>query len=139
MNLVISTPLETVVQTENVRSLRAEDESGSFGIEPRHASFVTALAISVVSWRAADGGEQHCAVRGGVFTVAGDTISIATREAVAGPDLAQLERDVLTRFHQAVDETARTRVDTERLRAAAIRTIQRFLRPERSTGGGGST
>jgi F-type H+-transporting ATPase subunit epsilon len=139
MKLIISTPLETVVRVADVRSVRAEDESGSFGIEPRHASFVTALAISVVSWRTADGSEQHGAVRGGVFTVAGDTISIATREAVAGSDLAQLETDVLTRFHRAADETAQTRVDTERLRAAAIRTIQRFLRPDRSMAGGSST
>jgi F-type H+-transporting ATPase subunit epsilon len=139
VKLVISTPLETVVRAANVLAVRAEDESGSFGIEPRHASFVTALGISVVTWRATDGVEQYCAVRGGVLTVAGDTISIATREAVVATDLTQLERDVLTRFHQAVDDAARARVDTERLRAAAIRTIQRFLRADRRAAAGSST
>lgn len=139
MRLIISTPLETIVSADDVLALRAEDESGSFGIEPRHASFVTALGISVVTWRATGGVEQYCAVRGGVLTVAADLISIATREAIVGPDLAQLERDVVARFHEAVDDAARARVATERLRAAAIRTIQRFLRADRSAAGGSST
>jgi F-type H+-transporting ATPase subunit epsilon len=34
--------------------LRAEDASGSFGILPGHAPFLTALAISIVSWRKDD-------------------------------------------------------------------------------------
>jgi F-type H+-transporting ATPase subunit epsilon len=129
MKLVISTPARIVVTASGVVHVRAEDESGSFGIMPRHADLVTALTTSVVTWRVHDGRERHCAVRGGVLTVAGGDVAIATREAVPGDDLETLEHDVLERFRRAVDEAARARVETERLRAAAIRAIQRYLRP----------
>ncbi len=53
MRLRIVTPLSVVVD-EDVDSLRAEDASGSFGILQGHAPFLTALAISIVSWRKAE-------------------------------------------------------------------------------------
>ena len=87
MKLVVVTPLAIVTSGDQVTYLRAEDASGSFGIMPRHASLVTALSISVVSWRDAQGEELHCAVRGGMLSVEGDTVSIATREAVIDRDL----------------------------------------------------
>jgi len=129
VKLVVVTPLEILTTVDDVAHVRAEDASGSFGIKPRHASLVTALAVSVVSWRNGHGDELHCAVRGGVLSVQDDTVSIATREAVIDPDLARLEHEVLARFRHAADESARARVDEERLRAAAIRNIQRLLRP----------
>ena len=97
MRLRIITPLSVVVD-EDIDGLRAEDASGSFGILAGHAPFVTALAVSIVSWRKADL-EQFCALRGGVMTV-GDTsdIHIATREAVTGDNLSTLDADVLARF-----------------------------------------
>jgi F-type H+-transporting ATPase subunit epsilon len=129
MRLVVVTPLEIVTTVEDVAHVRAEDSSGSFGIKPGHAPLVTALTISVVGWRSGRGDEIFCAVRGGVLSVEGDTVSIATREAVIDRDLERLEREVLARFRRAAEESARVRVDEERLRAAAIRNIQRLLRP----------
>ena len=82
------------------------------------------------SWRNAQGEEFHCAVRGGILSIEGDTISIATREAVIDRDLGRLEGEVLARFRTASDESTRVRVDEERLRAATIRNIQRLLRPK---------
>ena len=129
MKLIVVTPLEIAITVDHVTYLRAEDPSGSFGIEPGHAPLVTALSISVVSWRDAKGEELHCAVRGGILSVEGDTVSIATREAVIDPDLGRLEGEVLARFRKASEESARVRVDEERLRAVTIRNIQRLLRP----------
>ncbi len=48
MRLRIITPLAVVVDEDGVLALRAEDASGSFGILPGHADFLTSLAISVV-------------------------------------------------------------------------------------------
>ncbi|TWC78335.1 ATP synthase delta/epsilon subunit-like protein [Rhizobium sp. SJZ105] len=50
MRLRIVTPLSVVVD-EDIDSLRAEDASGSFGILAGHAPFLTALVVSIVSWR----------------------------------------------------------------------------------------
>jgi len=120
MRLRIITPLSVVVD-EDIDGLRAEDASGSFGILAGHAPFVTALAVSIVSWRKADL-EQFCALRGGVMTV-GDTsdIDIATREAVTGDDLSTLDADVLARFQSDADVERTEHVETMRLQFNAIR------------------
>ena len=64
-----------------------------------HADFLTVLAMSVVTWRDATGNEHHVAVRGGVLMVRdGDTVEVATREAVGEETLDRLEAAVLRRF-----------------------------------------
>lgn len=133
MRLRIVTPLSVVVD-EDIDSLRAEDESGSFGILPSHAPFLTALAVSIVSWRRNEK-ERFCAVRGGVITVGGDAdIAIATREAVAGDDLATLDTQVLARYLLDADEERVDHVETVRLQLNAIRRMISRLRPGSNTG-----
>ena len=133
MRLQIVTPLSVVVD-EDIDSLRAEDASGSFGILPGHAPFLTALAVSIVSWRRNEK-ERFCAVRGGVITVGGDVgIAIATREAVAGDDLATLDTDVLARYLSDADEERTDHVETVRLQLNAIRRIISRLRAGANTG-----
>ena len=91
MRLRIVTPLSVVIDEDGVLALRAEDATGSFGILPHHADFLTSLAISVVSWEGDDGTRHYCAVRRGVLSVGGGhDIAIATREAMPGDDLATL-------------------------------------------------
>jgi F-type H+-transporting ATPase subunit epsilon len=120
MRLRIVTPLSVVVD-EDIDSLRAEDASGGFGIWQGHAPFLTALALSIVSWRRADR-ERFCAVRGGALTVTGGTtVAIATREAVAGDDLATLDREVLARFQSDADAERVEHVETVQLQLNAIR------------------
>jgi F-type H+-transporting ATPase subunit epsilon len=132
MNLTVTTPLAIVSKAENVAHVRAEDDTGAFGILRGHADFLTALAISVVSWRDDRGAEHHIAVRGGMLAVSGgDTITVATREAVADDDLHRLESEVLASFHRRSEEEVTARIDAQRLYLAAIRQIYRFLRPER--------
>jgi F-type H+-transporting ATPase subunit epsilon len=132
MRLTIVTPLSIVVD-ESIDSLCAEDASGSFGILPGHASFLTALTISIVSWRCG-GTERFCAVRGGVLTVAnGTSIAIATREAVTGDALATLDEDVLARFQSEAEAEKIEHVETMRLQIHAIRQMISRLRPGANT------
>lgn len=120
MRLRIMTPL-TIAVDADIASLRAEDASGSFGILPGHAPFLTALDISIVSWRKGQS-EHFCAVRGGVMTVgSAATIDIATREAITGDDLATLDSEVLARFQSDADDQRREHVEAMRLQFNAIR------------------
>jgi F-type H+-transporting ATPase subunit epsilon len=113
--------------------LRAEDETGAFGILPGHADFLTALAVSVVSWRDHRDIEHHVAVRGGMLQVrGGSAIAIATPEAVRGDDLHPLENKVLARFRRQLAEERAARADAQRLYLAAIRQIVRFLRADKT-------
>jgi len=133
VRLTVTTPLATVVEADDVAHLRAEDETGAFGILPGHADFLTALAVSVASWRDDRGAEHHVAVRGGMLEVrGGNAIAIASPEVVSGDDLHQLESEVLARFRRQLAEEQAARTDAQRLYLAAIRQIVRFLRTERA-------
>lgn len=137
MRLVITTPTEIVVDAE-VRAVRAEDESGSFGILARHADFVTALSDGVVSWRDREGRERFCAVRRGVLTMTGGTeVAIATHEAVPGDDLEHLEAEVVAAFERRTDAERAARTESLKLQMKAIRQIVANLsaRPGEVMGG----
>jgi len=137
MRLRIITPLFVVIDEDGVLALRAEDATGSFGILPRHADFLTRLAISVVSWKSSDGTRHHCAVRRGVLSIiAGRDIAIATREAVQGDDLATLDGTVLNRFRADIETERTEHVESTRLQLNAIRQIMRHLRPGGRVGPG---
>jgi len=132
MRLTVATPLAVVVEADDVAGLRAEDTTGAFGILPGHADFLTALAVSVISWHDARGAERHVAVRGGMLEVRdGASIAVATPAAVASDDLHKLETEVLAAFRRASEEEQAARTDAQRLYLAAIRQICRFLRSER--------
>jgi F-type H+-transporting ATPase subunit epsilon len=132
MRLLITTPEAVIIDEQDVVALRAEDESGGFGILDRHADFLTALTVSVVSWRRSDGRQRFCAVRHGVLSVTnGRQVAIATREAVVGDDLARLENVVVAQFRERVDAERAARTESLRLELKAIRQIVRYLRPER--------
>lgn len=136
LSLIITTPTTVAAKLTGIRHLRAEDTSGAFGIWPGHADLLTALAISVISWRTADGCEGHCAVRGGVLTIRdGAQIAVATREAVTGGDLHALERDVLARFRRNTEEEGEARSGARRMHLAALRHILTYLRPDRRSPG----
>lgn len=137
MRLRILTPLSVAVDEDGVVALRAEDATGSFGILPGYADFLTSLVICVVSWQGSDGRRRYCAVRHGVLSVAGgQEIEITAREAVPGDDPATLEQTVLARFQAAIEAERVERIETTKLQLNAIRQIMRHLRPEGARGSG---
>ena len=130
MKLVIATPLAIVLEAEEVRSVRARDETGSFGILPGHADFLTVLPVSVLAWRDAAGDEHYVALRGGVFEVqGGQNVSVASPEAICGDDLPRLENDVLEAYQRRQDEERAAHSDTERMGLSAVKHIFEHLRP----------
>jgi len=136
MRLRIVTPLSVVVDEDGVLALRAEDATGSFGILPRHADFLTSLAVSVVSWKSSDKRERFCAVRRGVLSITGGRdIAIATREAALGDDLTRLDETVLARFRADIETERTEHVESTRLHLNAIRQIMRHLRPDQRGAG----
>jgi F-type H+-transporting ATPase subunit epsilon len=139
MRLLITTPTAVVVDDRHVAAVRAEDETGSFGILKGHADFLTALTISIVNWRREDNSVSYCAVRRGILSVSnGEEVAIATREAIADDDLDRLEQVVLAEFQQRLENERTARTESLRLQMKAIRQIVRYLRPTRpETFGGG--
>ena len=130
MRLVVTTPAAIVVSVDNVLYVRAEDSTGAFGIQPGHADFLTALAVSVLIWRDAAGVEHYAAVRGGVLRVRGGSIvEVATREAMRGEDLGQLRDIVLAEMSRNAETERAARLGALGLQQAVIQQIYRYLRP----------
>lgn len=135
MRLLITTPTAIVIDDADVSAVRAEDESGSFGILDGHDDLLTALSVSVVSWRHPDGPARFCAVRRGVLSVTdGREVAIATREAIVGDDLDHLEQVVLEEFRQRAESERLSRTADLELQMKAVRQIVRYLRPDRPGG-----
>ncbi|MBF0860192.1 F0F1 ATP synthase subunit epsilon [Gluconobacter sp. LMG 31484] len=129
MKLRIITPLTVVVDEPEVLSVRAEDESGGFGILQGHADLVSSILPSVVVWKGKDDVPHYCAVRQGVLTVAdrGSMVEIATREAVRGDDLETL-RSLVRQHYAALDDARRNaNVEAVRLQLDAAQQIAKGL------------
>ena len=60
MKLTITTPLAVILAEDGIMAIRAEDASGSFGILPGHADFLTNLTLSIVGWKS---GWWRCCAR----------------------------------------------------------------------------
>ncbi|TCP39969.1 F0F1 ATP synthase subunit epsilon [Rhodovulum marinum] len=132
MRLVVTTPTALVEEVAGVRHIRAEDETGAFGILPGHADFVTVLPVSVVTWRGEDGGEGFVLVRGGVLTVrGGDLVEIAARGAYRADDLADLGDDALAALERLDVSEDEARTSETRLHLATMRQIERVLQSGR--------
>jgi F-type H+-transporting ATPase subunit epsilon len=130
LHLIITTPASVLVDRTDVLSVRAEDESGGFGILPGHTDLLTVLPASVVRWRNGDGAIHYCALRGGVLTAAeGRRVAIACRQGTVGGDLAALEDEVRALRAAELDAEKQARVEQTRLHARAVRQLVRYLRP----------
>ena len=135
LRLTITTPLAVLADDPVVRSLRAEDTSGSFGILPGHIDLVTVLPASVLRW---DNGEKtvhYCALRGGVLTVSGGNfVSIACRQGTLGDDLSRLAAEVEAMQEAEKDEERRARTQQMRMHARAVRQLMSYLQPQDTSG-----
>jgi F-type H+-transporting ATPase subunit epsilon len=61
LSLTVATPACVLVDSAQAVALRAEDETGSFGILPGHADFLTILTPCVLRWHGADQVPHFCA------------------------------------------------------------------------------
>ncbi len=136
--LRIVTPAKILVDDANVASLRAEDESGGFGVLARHADLMTVLPASVLSWRAPEGPWKYCVLSGGVLDVRdGASVEVAARTAALGDELPRLKAEVEKLRAEEIDAVRRARVEETRLHARAVRQLMRLLRPEAGGAPGG--
>jgi F-type H+-transporting ATPase subunit epsilon len=130
LHLTVATPACVLVDSSQVVAVRAEDESGSFGILPGHADFLTVLTPCVLRWHGADDVQHFCAVEEGVLRVSGGkSVTIACRDGVLGDAIDTLEAQIRTARARCLDVLRQARVEQTRLHARAVRQLLRYLRP----------
>ncbi|MFT7392196.1 MAG: F-type H+-transporting ATPase subunit epsilon [Paracoccaceae bacterium] len=130
MHLTIATPTEVLLDAAPVTAVRAEDETGSFGVLPGHVDLLTVLPPSVLRWRGPDGGRGFCAIQGGVMTMTGGArVAVACRGGLIGDDLPMLAAEVARMRAARIDEDRKARVEQTRLHARAVRQLTLYLHP----------
>lgn len=135
--LTIATPTQMLVDKQAIKTLRAMDDSGSFGVLAKHENLITAICDSVLRWQDGAGQRHYCAVRSGVLSVEnGSSVNIACREGLLGDDVSLLEARV-RKYHLSEADANQAEVIRQlRLHTQAMRKIMTYLRP---SGGHGST
>jgi len=104
LHLESSTQYEKV---EGVESFVGEDASGSFGILPGHAPFLTVLEFGLARFRVAGGTWEYVAAPGAVVRLGGEDLHFSARHYLRGADREQIStalRVQLAREEQALRE-----------------------------------
>jgi F-type H+-transporting ATPase subunit epsilon len=136
LKLLVTTPTAILLDVADVRLVRAEDSTGSFGIQPGHADFLTVLSVSALSYVDGAGVERYVAVHGGVLRVqGGSVVEVATNEGLAGDDLDTLEKAVIDRYRVEAEAEAEARERADKLHRLAVRGIYRLARSEAGDSG----
>jgi F-type H+-transporting ATPase subunit epsilon len=87
MHLQSATQYERIA---NVTSFVGEDESGSFGILPRHARMMTLLSFGLARFRIANQDWEFLAVPGALAYFVDGQLYLSTRRYLRGKDYEQL-------------------------------------------------
>lgn len=139
MKLKIVTPMKVVLNVDNIKLIQAEDETGAFGIQPNHTSFLTVLGVSIVTWRDDQDKEHYAAVRGAVLQIhKRNVVEVAAREAVISDSLQMLSDTVLEQFREQAGREAMSKTSSAKLSIAVIRQLQKYLEAGRMPAAAGT-
>ncbi|HCU08275.1 MAG TPA: F0F1 ATP synthase subunit epsilon [Clostridiales bacterium] len=121
MRLTFILPYKTILDMD-VEKITAPGANGDFQILPRHIDATWTLRSGILQVTA--GKELYYAIHQGVVVKQGDTVYLATMQAIAGESLRELS--------QTVEDTFKTLDDKERqAREVLIRleteTIRKFM------------
>jgi F-type H+-transporting ATPase subunit epsilon len=130
MTLTVWLPTEVLLREDVVR-IKAEAENGWFGLLPKHIDFATALVPGVLTFQPPGKPEEYLAVDRGILVKCGAEVSVSTRNAVRGTDLAQLQRDVEAQFRAREERDKTARAFEAKLEADLVR---RLLEEEKRGG-----
>lgn len=109
---------------ERVVRIVAEAENGSFCLLPGHRDFATSLVSGIIEFTSEDERDRFLAVDEGVLVKADTVVSVGTRHAVLGDDLAALNQIVEEQFARLDDREKLAREAVAQLEADFAR---RFL------------
>ncbi|MFO7765607.1 MAG: F0F1 ATP synthase subunit epsilon [Pelovirga sp.] len=124
MKLSIYIPTRILLETD-VASITATGLDGSFGLQPHHIDFVSALAPGLLSYRrpeeAEDDEEKYVAVDRGILVKQGDQVRVSVRSAVADAPLEELADVVEHRFADLDEYERKVQSAVARLEADFLR------------------
>ncbi len=117
-------------QVTGVTSFVGEDATGSFGIQPNHARFMTTLVFGLARFRLATADWQYLALPGAVLYFNNNELTISTRHFLIDTDL---ERISALLEQQLIVEEDHLHVTRESLRRMEQAMLKRLLTLKRKT------
>ena len=113
-----------------VTSFVGEDASGSFGILPNHARFMTTLVFGLARFRLGTADWRYLALPGAVLYFNNNALTISTRHFLIDTDLEGISASL---EQQLIAEEDNLRVTRESLRRMEQAMLKRLLTLKRKT------
>lgn len=122
MKLTVWQPTQVVLEKE-VDRIKAEAGNGWFELLPRHVDFVAALIPGVMTIQRSGEPEEYLAIDQGILVKCGAEVSVSTRNAVHGIDLARLREEVEIRFRARQEREKAASTYEAKLEADLVRRL----------------
>jgi F-type H+-transporting ATPase subunit epsilon len=106
-----------------VTSFVGEDASGSFGIQPNHARFMTTLIFGLARFRLETEEWQYLALPGGVVYFNKNELTISTRHFLVDTSLEQISTLLNQQLIAEEDNLRETRESLHRMEQAMLKRI----------------
>jgi F-type H+-transporting ATPase subunit epsilon len=119
------------LKQENVIDFIGEDSSGSFGIQAKHARFMTILSFGLARFRLADSSWQYLAIPGGVLYFNDNQLAISTRHFFIDSNLDRISMLLDQQLAQEEESLQATRQSLHRMDQAMLK---RLLALQRKSG-----
>lgn len=120
MRLKVWQPADVLFEEEVTRII-AEAENGWFGMLPKHVDFVAALVPGVLTFQPVGKPEEYLAIDHGVLVKCGPEVSLSTRNAIRGTNLADLKPAAERQFRERAERERAARALEAKLEAELVR------------------
>ena len=109
---------------EGVGSFVGEDASGSFGILPGHARFMTVLVFGLARFRRGEGADwEYLAMPGAILYFAGEMLSLASRHYLHDTDYERISQRLGDELLAEEEELHEIRESLQRMEEAMFKRV----------------
>lgn len=123
--------LNSAVRSEridNVASFVGTDASGSFGIQPGRARFMTVLDYGLSRYRMPDGNWFHLACPGAVLNFADNQLTVNTRRYLRDPDYQRISDLLAGQLAEEEAELKSVKENLQQMEQALFRRLRNLDR-----------
>ncbi len=119
---------QSYTRVDGVQSFVGVDATGSFGLLPGHARFMTSLVFGLARFRNAENRWEYLALPSALIYFVDDELFLSTRRLFRGPDYDQVDTLLRTRLAAEEQELAAMRKSLERLEQEMMKRLRQLGR-----------
>ncbi len=125
MELLICSPLDTVVQTK-IEKVTFEAVDGYRTLLPKHVDFVSALGAGIITYVPLKGTAKYVACHQGIVVKQGDKVTISAQGTVTGDTLTELQEHIQHDYKQNEEHRKELSAAMARLELGLARGFQQL-------------